>query len=104
MSRREAYRYRNSLEGRMERLIDAGFLPSQASMIVQRESELQMESLRARYEAERSGDPSEYWRSRNAGNEVLREELGDEDYERYLVANDRSTTFARHASVAPTSG
>ena len=90
-SRREAYRRKNSLEGRIQRLIDAGFLPSQASMIVQRESELQMESIKARYEAERSGDPSEYWRSRNASDNILREELGDADYERYLVANNRST-------------
>jgi hypothetical protein len=92
-SRRETRRYRNSLEGRMERLIEAGFLPSQASMIVQRESELQMESIKARYEAERSGDMSEYWRSRNSMNDVLREELGDADYERYLVANERSTNI-----------
>jgi hypothetical protein len=91
-SRREAYRRRNTLEGRMERLIEAGFLPSHAAMIVQRESELQMESIKARYEAERSGDMSEYWRSRNAMGDALREELGDADYERYLVANDRSTS------------
>ena len=91
-SRREEYRRRNSLEGRMERLIEAGFLPSQASMIVRRESELQMESLRSRYEAERSGDPADYWRSRSASSETLRQELGDADYERYLTANDRSTS------------
>ena len=91
-SRRDEYRRRNSLEGRMERLIEAGFLPSQASMIVRRESELQMESLRSRYEAERSGDPADYWRSRSASSETLRQELGDADYERYLTANDRSTS------------
>ena len=90
-SRREAYRRRNSLEGRMERLVEAGFLPSQASMIARRESELQMESIKARYEAERSGDPSDFFRSRNATSQTLREELGDADYERYLVANERST-------------
>ena len=92
-SRREEYRHRNSLEGRMERLIEAGFLPSQASMIVRRESELQMESLRARYEAERSGDPVDYWRSRNSSSDALRQELGDADYERYLTANNRSTSI-----------
>ncbi len=94
LSRREEYRRRNTLEGRMERLVEAGFLPSQASMIVRRESELQMESLQARYEAERSGDPVDYWRSRNASSETLRQELGDADYERYLTANDRSTTIS----------
>ncbi|MCH8334662.1 MAG: PDZ domain-containing protein [Proteobacteria bacterium] len=91
-SRREEYRRRNSVEGQIERLIEAGFLPSQASMIVRRESELQMESLRARYEAERNGDPVDYWRSRNASSDALRQELGDADYERYLAANNRSTS------------
>ena len=92
-SRRADYRYRNSLEGRIERLIEAGFLPSQASMIARRESELQMQSLRTRYEAERSGDPVDYWRNRNASNATLRQELGDADFERYLVANNRSTSI-----------
>ena len=92
-SRREERRYRNSLEGRIERLIEAGFLPSQASMIARRESELQMQSLQTRYEAERSGDPVEYWRNRNASNETLRQELGDADFERYLIANNRSTSI-----------
>lgn len=93
-SRREAYRRRNTLEGRMELLIEAGFLPSQASMIVQRESELQMESIKARYEAEKSGDSSEYWRNRTSSSETLRQELGDADYERYLTANGRSTNVS----------
>ena len=92
-ARRDEYRRRNSLEGRMERLIEAGFLPSQASMIVRRESELQMASLQSRYEAERSGDPVDYWRSRNSSSEALRQELGDAEYERYLTANDRSTSI-----------
>jgi hypothetical protein len=94
LSRRDEYRRRNSLEGRMDRLVEAGFLPSQASMIVRRESELQMQSLQARYEAERSGDPVDYWRSRSASSETLRQELGDADYERYLTANDRSITIS----------
>lgn len=93
-SRRDAWRRRNSIEGKMEALIDAGFLPSQASMIVQRESELQMESIKARYEAEKSGDSSEYWRNRTSSSETIRQELGDADYERYLVANGRSTNVA----------
>lgn len=91
--RRDEYRRRNSVEGRIERLIEAGFLPSQASMIVRRESELQMESLQARYEAERSGDPVDFFRSRNASSDALRQELGDADYERYLTANNRSTSI-----------
>ena len=93
-SRREEYRRRNSFEGRMERLIEAGFLPSQASAILRLESELQMESIRTRYEAERSDDPGEFWRNRVSTSTTLREELGDADFERYLVANDRPTTIS----------
>jgi len=93
-ARREDYRRRYSEEGRIEALIEAGFLPSQASLIVRREAELQMEALQARYDAERSGDHVDYYRSRNAGNDALREELGDADYERYLEANNRSTSVS----------
>jgi len=93
-ARREDYRRRYSEEGRIEALIEAGFLPSQASLIVRREAELQMDALQARYDAERSGDPVDYYRSRNAGNDALREELGDADYERYLKANNRSTSIS----------
>jgi C-terminal processing protease CtpA/Prc len=93
-ARREDYRRRYSEEGRIEALIEAGFLPSQASLIVRREAELQMDALQARYDAERSGDPVDYYRYRSAGNDALREELGDADYERYLEANNRSTSVS----------
>jgi C-terminal processing protease CtpA/Prc len=93
-ARRENYRRRYSEDGRIEALIEAGFLPGQASLIVRREAELQMDALQARYDAERSGDPVDYFRSRNAGNDALREELGDADYERYLEANNRSTSIS----------
>jgi hypothetical protein len=92
--RRADFRRRNSPEGRVARLIEAGFLPGQAELIVQREAALQMESLQARYEAERSGDPQEWYRSRNDQQNALRAELGDADYERYLSANNRSTSIA----------
>lgn len=91
-ARRAEFRRRNSPEVRVQRLIDAGFMPSEAQRIVQREAELQMESLQARYEAERSGDPQEWFRTRNQRDNALREELGDGDYERYLEANNRSTS------------
>lgn len=93
-SRREEYRRRNSVEGRVERLIEAGFQPSQAAQIVRREAELQMESLQARYDAERSGEEVDWWRDRSSTSSTLRAELGDTDYERYLVANNRSTSVS----------
>jgi C-terminal processing protease CtpA/Prc len=92
--RRRDFMRRNSSERRLERLIEAGFLPSEADRIMQREQELQMEALQARYEAGRSGDPADFFRDQVATGNSLREELGDADYERYLEANGRSTSVA----------
>ena len=93
-SRREEIRRRNSREGRAERLVAAGFLPSQADWILQREQELQMEALQERFDAERSGEPIDWMANRNQSSDALREELGEADYERYLDANNRSTNVS----------
>lgn len=92
--RREDYRERNSADGRIARLIEAGFQPGDAERIVRRESELQMAALQARYEAQRSGEPIDFMQSRSAATNQLRAELGDEQYERYLEANGRATSIA----------
>ncbi len=87
--RRERFAQRNSPEARTERLISAGIDPGTAGWILQREEALQMESLQARFEADRTGSQAEYYRDRVRSSDVLREELGDADFERYLQANDR---------------
>lgn len=97
--RRQRFARRNSPEGRTARLVEAGIEPGLASRIVQREEELQMESLRARYEAGQSGNPSDFYREPSSTGNVLREELGDTDYERYLSANGRSTSVSIGAVI-----
>lgn len=82
---------RDGGEGRREALIAAGFPPAQAEWIAQREQELVMESLRARFEAERSGEPIDWSAGRTLVGDTLRAELGDADYERYLEGSGRST-------------
>lgn len=99
-SRAESRRRRNSTEGRIERLIEAGFEPARAAWIVQRESELQMEALQARYDAERSGEDIDWFGSRRATSQQLRNEIGDAEYERYLQANGRSTSVAISSVMA----
>jgi hypothetical protein len=89
-----AQRRRTGAEARLTRLIEAGFDPGQAEWILQRESQLQMEALQARYEAERTGDPMDFFQSRNAAGDALRNELGDADYERYLAATGRPTSIS----------
>jgi hypothetical protein len=92
--RRDAMRRRNSREGRIERLVAAGFLPSQADWITQREQELQMQALQARFDAESSGESVDWMANRNLAGDTLRAELGDAEYERYLEATNRSTRVA----------
>jgi hypothetical protein len=89
-----ASRRQPGADGRAARLVEAGFAPGQAEWILQRESQLQMEALQARYEAERTGDAMNFFQSRNAAGDALRSELGDADYERYLAAIGRPTSIA----------
>lgn len=87
-------RRRRDADGRAAQLVEAGFEQGQAEWIVQRESQLQMEALQARYEAERTGDATNYFQSRTAASDALRSELGDAEYERYLAASGRPTSVA----------
>jgi len=80
-----------SPEGRRTALINAGFAPDRADWIIQRESELQVQAMQARFDAMRSGEPM---RPFNAGfnpESGLRAEIGDIEYEQYLAANGRPT-------------
>lgn len=87
-------RERNRRERRQERLVNAGFTEAEAERILMRESELQMEALQARYDAQRAGEPVSNFGSRTDAANTLRAELGDAGYERYLEANGRPTAIA----------
>ena len=84
----------------MDRLLEAGFPVAQAEWIVNREAELQMERLQARYEAMRGAEGPRFFDSTSDND--IRAELGEADYERYLAANGRSTSVGI-GSVIPNS-
>jgi len=102
--RREAFMSRrfgvNSQQGQLERLIEAGITPDRAAWIVQRESEIQMDALQARYEAMRGQESQRFFGS--TSDTELQAELGEADYERYLSASGRPTTIGI-GSVIPNS-
>ncbi|MDH3748392.1 MAG: PDZ domain-containing protein [Gammaproteobacteria bacterium] len=76
-------------EQRLADLTEAGFSVSRADWIMQRESELRMEAMQARYDAMRQGEtPS---RALNPDN-LLRAEVGDAEYEMFLQADNRPTS------------
>lgn len=83
---------RFSPEGRIQSLVDAGFSPDRAALIAQREAELQMAAMQARFEARRNGEQLSPDDPSFNSEAMLRAEIGDNDYELYLEANNRSTS------------
>ncbi|MCH7822706.1 MAG: PDZ domain-containing protein [Proteobacteria bacterium] len=79
-------------EGRANALVEAGFTLARAEWILQRESELLVDSLQARFDAQRTGDMQAMFAAGNLAESTLREELGDAQYEQYLLANNRPTS------------
>ena len=93
----EEFRQRRNDQGdesRVERLIESGFAPGRAEWILQRESELQMEAMQARFDARRSGESMNPFDPSLNSNSALRAEIGDAEYERYLLANNRPTAVS----------
>jgi C-terminal processing protease CtpA/Prc len=87
---RAARRSANSRDARAQRLVAAGFDPTTADWVLTRESELQMQALRSRYEAGRKGSTVDFYRQSSEFRSQLRQELGDARFERYLQANGES--------------
>lgn len=91
-TRRERFANRNSPEYRVQRLVDAGISPERAAWILQRESQIRMDMMEARYAAQRSGERVNYGALQQAETDAFRNELGAADYERYLEGTGRSTS------------
>ena len=81
--------------GAIEALTEAGFSLSRAQEIERRREEHRVAALQARYEAARSGDSSPLGNAEIEelfdADSMLRSELGDADFERYLEAMGRPT-------------
>lgn len=71
---------------RVNRLTQGGFSEDEAREILRRESEAQYKAMLIDHEAQRSGEATDSLRSYGAAQDLLRAELGDDDYARYLRA------------------
>lgn len=95
-NRREEFRQRmqarNDPTRRVSRFEEAGFSSDQASWIVQAEREMQFDNLDQRWERQHQEYLENPERFDLSANNPIREELGDQDYEKYLQANGRSTS------------
>lgn len=76
----------------LDQFVAAGLPRDRAQWIMQREQELTMDILQARYEATRDG-ASEAEVAQISESRILREELGDADYEKYLEGRGRPTSI-----------
>jgi hypothetical protein len=76
----------------IDRFIESGLTMERAQYILQREDEVAMEVLQARYEATQSGADAAAIADLSAS-QLMREDLGDADYEKYLDALGRPTTI-----------
>lgn len=83
-----------SAESRAMALTAAGFSSDRAAWILQREDELRIEAMQARFEAQRAGDMQAMFAANDLSESMLRAELGDLEYEQYLAAYNRPTTVA----------
>lgn len=71
---------------RVERMVKGGFSEDEARNLLKLESEAQYKALEAMYEAQRDGEPLDLFGSMGTADSILRAELGDERYARYLEA------------------
>jgi hypothetical protein len=93
-----------SAGGQRDSLIAAGLAPDRADWILQRESELRYESMQARFEARNSGTSQDFFDAALNSESMLRAEIGDADYEKYLDANNRPTAVSISGVMASSPG
>ena len=78
-------------DSRVAELVNGGFDPDRAGWIVDRLTEMQFEAMQARYEAQRNGEALTRSLLANNPEALLRSEIGDTEFERYLEALGRPT-------------
>ena len=80
-------------ERRMSRFVDGGFSEEEARRVLRQESAAQYRAMVAAHEAQRSGVAIDAFSTMNGPQSILRTELGDSAYERYLAAQGQPTSI-----------
>lgn len=84
---------RNFQDRRVTRLIDGGFSEDEARRILQQESEARFKAMQAAHDAHRSGETVDPLSATSGPQSLLRAEMGDSAYERYLEAQGQATAI-----------
>ncbi len=80
-------------ENRIARMIEGGFSEEEARNLIDQESAARYEAMRAAWEAERSGEPFDPFASWTDPQQILRDAVGDDAYERYLETQGQPTSI-----------
>jgi S1-C subfamily serine protease len=103
-ARRQLSREERQAIGRRDALIKAGMSADRAEYILRRESEMRYEQMQAVFEARSSGEPLDPFNRNYSADAMLRNEIGDAEYEMYLQANNRPTSVGVSSVMASSPG
>lgn len=103
-ARSQQFRGDRSTSGRRDAMIEAGMSPDRVDYILRRESEMRFEAMQLVFEARNSGEPLDPLNRGFNSDAMLREEIGDIEYEMYLEANNRPTSVGVSSVMASSPG
>ena len=81
-----ATRMQRMREQRLRRFVQGGYAEDEARRLMEAESDAQLQSMHDQWEAQRNGESNDWFSGMTNAQDILREQLGDAEYERYLVA------------------
>jgi len=81
-------------ERRVSRMVEGGFSEDEARQILQQESEAQYKAMEAAWEAQRNGETLDRFAPTNSTQSILRSEIGDDAYARYLEVQGQPTAVS----------
>lgn len=89
--RNDADWMRSYQERRVSRLVEGGFSEDEARRILERESESAFKALQSAWEAQRSGEAIDRYSGEFDPQAIMRSEMGDDAYARYLEVQGQPT-------------
>lgn len=91
-SRNDADWIRDFQERRVTRLVDGGFSEDEARRLLEQESEAAFQAMQADWDARRNGESVDFLDGLNNQQAILRGQIGDDAYARYLAAQGQPTS------------
>mgnify|MGYP001819778856 CR=1 FL=1 len=93
-SRGEAEWITRYQERRVSRMVEGGFSEDDARRILEQESAASFKAMQAAWEAQKSGEDIDPFAATNNPQSILRDEIGDDAYARYLEAQGQPTAVS----------